>query len=141
GSVEEYIQDFEDACYATLRIAQDLPQIYYRRLNGLGQIRLWVLDSGAYDAILDFDWLRGLVVQMKGDEVGHKEVLEVTAMQVEKWLRGNESGYFVTGAKEGWELEIIDELAGTQVMPFGFVMYIYGGVFDDCQTTYTAALI
>jgi hypothetical protein len=71
-----------------------------------------VLDSGAYDAILDFDWLRshspmecdwdhkilsfvnrGLVVQMKGDEVGHKEVLEVTAMQVEKWLRGNESGY------------------------------------------------
>jgi hypothetical protein len=32
-------------------------------------------------------------VQMKGDEVGHKEVLEVTAMQVEKWLRGNESGY------------------------------------------------
>lgn len=68
-----------------------------------------VLDLGAYDAILGFDWLRlhspmecdwdhkvlsfidkGVGVQMKGDEGDHKEVLEVNAMQVEEWMKGNE---------------------------------------------------
>lgn len=78
-----------------------------------------VLDLGAYDMILGFDWLqshspmnfdwkgrivsfvdRGQLVQLVGDSDDVREVKEVSKMQVEKWLKGNEI----------WVLAVIEEV-------------------------------
>jgi hypothetical protein len=68
-----------------------------------------VLDLEAYDAILGYDWLKshspmecdwdnkaltfwdeGVRVQLKGDGVGSTEVLQVSAVQLSRWMKGNE---------------------------------------------------
>lgn len=78
-----------------------------------------VLDLGAYDMILGFDWLqshspmhcdwkgrivsfvdRGQLVQLVGDSDDVREVKEVSKMQVEKWLKGNEI----------WVLAVLEEV-------------------------------
>ena len=73
-----------------------------------------VLDIGVYDSILGFDWLRahspmncdwdnktlefyhqGQKVQIQGDCAKVTEVSQVHAVQVQKWLKGNEVWAFV----------------------------------------------
>jgi hypothetical protein len=73
-----------------------------------------ILDLEAYDAILGYDWLKshspmecdwdnkvltfwdkGVRVQLKGDGVGSTEVLQVSAVQLSRWMKGNEVWAFV----------------------------------------------
>jgi hypothetical protein len=86
-----------------------------------------VLDLEAYDAILGYDWLKshspmefdwdnkvltfwdkGVRVQLKGDGVGSTKVLQVSAVQLRRWMKGNEVWAFVmleTMQEEGAEKE------------------------------------
>jgi hypothetical protein len=69
---------------------------------------LRVLELDMYDLILGFDWLKkhspmqcdwlqnvltfvdkGVIVQLRGDAGQHKEVPQISILQVNKWLKGN----------------------------------------------------
>jgi hypothetical protein len=85
-----------------------------------------VLNLAPYDAILGYDWLKahspmlcdwennildfvdaGVKVQLRGDSTELKEVREISVLQLEKWLRGNDV----------WACVLLEQLTELPVSP------------------------